>query len=62
MKPSEIKKLIIGSLSVDNDPAEIARQLEDEGLYYDFSSGFSTRVTDKLFPATSTLIHQAELR
>jgi hypothetical protein len=60
MKPSEIKKLIIGSLSVDNDPTEAARQLGDAGLSYEFSSGFSTRVADKLFSASSFIIKKVE--
>lgn len=60
MKPSEIKKLIIGSLSSDSDSVEAARQLEKEGLSYDFSSGFSARVTDKIFSASSTVIRQVE--
>jgi hypothetical protein len=60
MKPSEIKELIIGSLSVDNDPVEAARQFEDAGLSYDFSRGFSTMVTDKLFSASSLVINKVE--
>lgn len=60
MKPSEIKKLIIGSLSTDTDLVEAARQLEEEGLYYDFSRGFSARVADKLFSASITVIRQVE--
>lgn len=60
MKPSEIKKLIIGSLSRDTDPAKAASQLEEEGLSYDFSRGFSARVSDKIFSASSTVIRQVE--
>ncbi|MCU0473210.1 MAG: hypothetical protein MUC93_07570 [Bacteroidales bacterium] len=60
MKPSEIKKLLIDSLSTDNDPAEAARQLQDAGLSYDFSREFSARVTDKLFSASSAVIRHVE--
>jgi len=60
MKPQEIKKLIIGSQSEGNDPAEAARELENAGLSYDFSRGFSTRVTDKLFSASSFAVSQVE--
>jgi len=51
---------MIGSLSADNDPSEAARQLEDVGLHYDFSREFSSRVTDKLFSASSPVIRQVE--
>ena len=60
MKPSEIKKLIIGSMDADAAPEEIARRLEEEGVSFDFSKGFSERVTDKIFTAGVTLIRQTE--
>ncbi|MCJ7447264.1 MAG: hypothetical protein MUO72_06215 [Bacteroidales bacterium] len=60
MKPSEIKKLIIGSMDVDAAPEEIARKLEEEGVSYDFSKGFSDRVIDKIFKAGVTIVRQTE--
>jgi hypothetical protein len=60
MTPSEIKKLIISSLDTDADPGETARKLEEESLSYDFSREFTTRVTDKLFSASSAVIRQVE--
>jgi len=60
MKPSEIKKLIIGSLDADSDTVEAARLLETEGLSFDFRSGFSERVNNKLFSASSIVIRQVE--
>ena len=60
MKPSEIKKLIIGSTDADADANEIARRLEEEGVSYDFSKGFGNRVIDKIFAAGVTVVRQAE--
>ncbi len=48
MKRSEIKNLIISSLDANSASGEIARQLEDEGVSYDFSEGFSGRVIEKI--------------
>jgi hypothetical protein len=53
MKPSELKKLIIGSLDEGDDPGNAARKLEDEGVSFDFSKGFSDNVIDKIFSATA---------
>ena len=50
MNPSEIKELIITSLSADSDPAAYASKLEHEGVSYDFDKGFSDAVLDRLFP------------
>lgn len=60
MTPSEIKKLIIGSLDTDSDPGEASKKLADEGLSFDFNTGFSTRVTEKLFSASLNVIRQVE--
>ncbi len=51
MKPSEIRKLIIGSTEEKTDAGEIARILEDEGVSFDFRKGFAEKVTDRLFAA-----------
>ena len=60
MKPSEIKKLIIGSMDADAAPEEIARRLEEEGISYDFSKGFSDRVIDRIFSTGVTILRQRE--
>jgi hypothetical protein len=49
MKPSEIKKLIIGSADVDTDTGSVASILEDEGVSFDFKNGFTEKVTDRIF-------------
>lgn|SRR4030042_916609 len=60
MKPSEIKKLIIGSMDEKTDPGEIARLLDDQGVSYDFRKGFAEKVTDRLFGAALTLSRDVE--
>jgi hypothetical protein len=50
MKPSEIKDLLISSLDSDTDTRDLSRKLEDEGVSYDFSKGFSDSVLSRLFP------------
>ena len=60
MKPSEIKKLIISSLSADADPKEASMRLEEEGISYDFSKGFGDKILDKLFSAGLTINHEVE--
>lgn len=61
MKPSEIKKLIISSMEPDSDSGGIARQLEGEGISFDFSGGFSEKVIDKIFTAGKVVNRQTEL-
>ncbi len=49
MKPSEIKKLVIGSTDEKTDTSEISRILENEGVSFDFRNGFVEKITDRLF-------------
>jgi len=60
MKPSEIKKLIISSLSSDADSKEASIRLEEEGISYDFSKGFGDKILDKLFSAGLTINREVE--
>jgi hypothetical protein len=48
MKPSEIKKLIIGSTDEKTDTREISGLLEDQGVSFDFREGFSDRVLERI--------------
>jgi hypothetical protein len=48
MKPSELKKHIIQSLEPGANTKEIAGELENEGLSYDFRDGFTEKVTARL--------------
>lgn len=49
MKRTEIKRLIISSLDSGADSGNIARQLDDAGVSYDFSGKFTGMVLDKIF-------------
>lgn len=60
MKRAEIKRLIMESADNEADPEEIARRLEDEGVSYDFSKGFSKKVIDKIFAARLTVNRELE--
>jgi hypothetical protein len=60
MKPSEIKKLLIGSLSADAVPEEVSRHLDDENISYDFSEGFTDKVINKLFAASMAVSREVE--
>ena len=60
MKPSEIKKVLITSLNADYDTPEDSRKLELEGVTYDFRTGFSDRVLDKLFGARNAIKNELD--
>jgi len=49
MRSSEIKDLIINSLSPENDSAESQRLLGEAGVSYSFSNGFREKVIDRIF-------------
>ncbi len=48
MENSELKKLIISSLDSDTDPAETCKRLQDKGVSFNFSNGFTDRVLDAI--------------
>ncbi len=60
MKATEIKELLIKSLDPDIDPRDFPRKLEDEGIFYDFSSGFRDRVLDRIYYTGSAKIREIE--
>lgn len=60
MDSSEIKKLLINSLNEDQDPGQIAASLEDRGITYDFSRGFTGRVLDRIFSADVKVAREIE--
>jgi hypothetical protein len=51
MKPSEIKIMLISSLNAGTDTTEISGRLEEEGISFDFKSGFRDKIVDKIFSA-----------
>ena len=57
---SEIKKLLISSLN-DNPESEIvAEKLQQEGVSYDFSQGFTGRVLNRIFIADLKVTREIE--
>ena len=56
MKCPEIKKLIISSLASGADAGDIARQLENAGLSYDFNEDFTDKVTARIFRTTRVIL------
>ena len=60
MKPAEVKKLIIRSLDTGSSPVEMADQLENAGVSYDFSRGFGNKVIGKIFSASLLVNHEVE--
>ena len=61
MNQTEIKRLIINCLNADEASEKIARQLEDEGISYNFPKGFSEKVIDKIFTAGIAVNQEIEL-
>ncbi|HZL76486.1 MAG TPA: hypothetical protein VFB97_02180 [Bacteroidales bacterium] len=60
MKTEEVKKLMIRSLETDASPREIADQLENEGVSYDFSNGFGDKVIRRIFSASLSVNREME--
>jgi len=60
MNPSEVKELILSSLSSMTDTGDVASKLEQEGLTYDFGKGFSRSVIDRIFPAALKVKQEIE--
>jgi hypothetical protein len=60
MKTEEVKKLMIRSLETDASPREIADQLENAGISYDFSNGFGDKVIRRIFSASLSVKREVE--
>lgn len=60
MKPSELKKLIIGSLDEGADPQDNARKIEEAGISYDFSRDFTEKVMDRVFSPVAGTTREVE--
>ena len=48
MKPENFEKLIIESLSPEEDPVVLKNKLEEAGVTYSFSEGFKDRVLNRV--------------
>lgn len=62
MKSSEIKKIILKSLDPETDTSEIAVQMENNGISFDFNEGFTANVLDKLTEKSLMLPYELEYR
>ena len=60
MNTSEVKELIISSLSSENDTAEVSSKLEQAGVTYDFGKDFSKSVIDRIFPVAFKVKEEIE--
>ena len=60
MKPSEIKKMLISSLNADTDTTKIFGRLEEEGITFDFKSGFRDKIVEKVFSAGVSINREME--
>ena len=60
MNASDIKRLVINSLNTDEDPVDVSRRLEEEGVTYNFSHNFGDKVLNKLFSAGMTVSREVE--
>jgi hypothetical protein len=60
MNTSEIKKIMISSLDQNSDTGKVSRKLEQEGVDYNFSTGFGEKVLNRLFSAGSIINREAE--
>lgn len=60
MNSSEIKKMLISSISTDADPAEVSARLEKEGVSYDFSKDFTDKVLDRIFETKVAVIREID--
>jgi hypothetical protein len=60
MKSSELKKVIINSLSPEDIFPDQIRELEEAGVKYSFSKDFRNKVMDKLFLAGMVVNREVE--
>jgi hypothetical protein len=60
MNSSEIKKLMSDALKNDSEAAGFAGKLEQEGVSYDFSPGFTGRVLDRIFTSEVRVVRPLE--
>jgi hypothetical protein len=62
MDSSEIKKMLIASTNPEADTTEIPGKLEERGIKYGFSQGFSDKIIDRVFSVgVMKITRQAEL-
>lgn len=60
MEDSKINMLILRSLEPDSDTREIAGELEDLGITYDFSEDFEYRIGEKILLSARGITRELE--
>ncbi len=60
MNSSEIKKMLLSSLNNDPEAEEVAEKLEEAGVSYDFSSGFTSKVLNRIFSVELEISREIE--
>lgn len=60
MNSSKIKNLIISSLNPDADSKETAKQLEEEGISFNFNEGFCDKILNKISTPVLAISREVE--
>lgn len=60
MEASEIKKVMISSLESDSGNEELISKLETNGIDYDFSDKFASKVLDSIFSVQTKVSREIE--
>jgi hypothetical protein len=60
MKISDFKELLIRSLDKDCDPVSASGKIENVGVDYKFSEGFSDRVLERIFSPLDNVVREME--
>lgn len=60
MKAEEIKKVLINALSSSDEPENQFLKLEEAGVSYSFSNGFTDRVLERVFVAKESINRKIE--
>jgi hypothetical protein len=60
MKISDLKELLIRSLDQDSDPEKASAKIEEAGVTYRFTEGFSDRILDRIYSAGDAVVREVE--
>jgi hypothetical protein len=61
MKISDLKELLIRSLDKESDPEKASCKIEEAGVTYRFSEGFTDKVLDRIFSAGDAVVREIDL-
>jgi hypothetical protein len=60
MRISEFKELLIRSLDKNSDPQKASLEIQEAGIQFSFSEGFSDKVLAKVYSAGKTVVREVE--